>query len=82
MEQGNYDAAIEAFKQSITLNPHYMPPQYNLARTYALIGQFERSIEHLAECIENNYISYEKIDNDSLFQPLQNFSSYKKLKEL
>ena len=49
---GNIDMAIAVYKSAIEYQPGYLPPHYNLAKSYSKLGRNREAIEQYELCIE------------------------------
>lgn len=47
-----YDKAIAALSESLTLNPFFFPSHVALAATYGMMGQDEEARDHLDEALK------------------------------
>jgi len=56
---GKLDTAIENFKASLRLNPHYYRPMEGLARCFFLMGQYEEALNYVKKAEKYNSGSIE-----------------------
>lgn len=78
-EEGEYDEAIHEYQIALHLKPSYMNAHYNLARTYAQTGNSKECIDHLELCIANNFISYEDIVTDPVFNDIKDTPEFRNI---
>jgi tetratricopeptide (TPR) repeat protein len=50
---GLYDQAIEQYKRSLALKPHFTDARYHLAQAYIKKGDFSQALEQITTVIEN-----------------------------
>jgi tetratricopeptide (TPR) repeat protein len=48
---GNYRAAIEAYKKALNMDPESGPAHYNIALSYAEVGETSLALEHINTAI-------------------------------
>ncbi len=55
LAQKQYEEALEKYKESMELNPDYIPNYYNLGTTYAYLGNKKEAIKNFNLAIEHGY---------------------------
>ncbi len=73
------DAALESFSRADKMSPRQEHIRYVLAATYALQGNADAALEHLAAAIELRPANRSLAAQDEDFQPLASDSRYQKL---
>ena len=48
---GQYDHAVRAFQQALTLDPHQAGPHKNLGAIYFLRGQYHEAVTHFQQAV-------------------------------
>lgn len=61
MNNGNYDRAIEYYKQSLSVNPENYDTHLNLAKTYTYNNQYDKAVTHLQTYLGANPDDIENI---------------------
>ncbi|MEW6534078.1 MAG: tetratricopeptide repeat protein [Candidatus Auribacterota bacterium] len=79
IEKGEYTEGIEEFHRSLSLKPGFLYPHYNLARTYARLGNVNQSITHLKICLDEGVITMPEVLEDSFFDTIKNTPAFKNL---
>jgi tetratricopeptide (TPR) repeat protein len=68
--RGDYDKAIQYFRQSLEKNPNSDHIYYSLAASFAIKGDAAEAVKHLQKAVELNEENRVYAKNDSDFSPL------------
>jgi len=79
LEAGDKEAAIELFKQQISLAPDSADGYYNLACAYARSGQGEESLESLSKAIDFGFESVGRMKADSDLASVAKLAKFEQL---
>ncbi|MEW6534559.1 MAG: tetratricopeptide repeat protein [Candidatus Auribacterota bacterium] len=76
-----YDQALDAFNQTIFLDPNHALAWYNKARVFAIQGKTDDAIESLTTALDLDPALKYDIDEDEHFESLRGLDSFKALTE-
>lgn len=71
LQLGKHDQALEAFFRAKELFPYRHEPYNDLARVYAIKGEFELATKYIAATIERHPDARTDIEADPVFDPLR-----------
>jgi tetratricopeptide (TPR) repeat protein len=76
IENGEQVKSIEAYNESIRLNPADFRPYYNLAKIYEAIKENELAADNLKKAIELNPALFSQIESSGEFADLKKTDEY------
>ena len=79
--KGNYETAIDMFKEMMLQNPDSVTPYYYVAAIYSRQDKIDQSIHWLKKAVAKGYDDWENLQQDRNFNKIRNTSYYKKLME-
>ena len=65
---GKYDEAIKAYEIALTVKPNYFDAIYNMACTYAFMGNKEKVSDTLSKLIKLDISYKDTLSKDPLFK--------------
>lgn len=77
---GDYDLAIEAFLEGMEVDPTDPGVHFNLACSYAQLGQYADTLRHLEMSITFGLPKPERIEKHPALKALRNHSSYRQFR--
>ena len=81
-KKGDKEGALKEINQCEKANSnfgHFHHVAYNLAEAYALLGDYEKSVNKLSWAADNGFPNYTYFRDDPYLMPLHQFDPYKKL---
>jgi tetratricopeptide (TPR) repeat protein len=75
--KGQYELAISDYNKAIELNHKIPNTLYNMACAYSLVGKISEACAALQKAVENGYVNWGNIKNDSELKNLRESSCYR-----
>jgi tetratricopeptide (TPR) repeat protein len=79
--KGEYEEAVNMYKQSMNMNGTDPKTHFNLAMCYNHMENFDLALKHLARSVELGFADYERIENDYNLEKLRQTDKFKQFSE-